>query len=188
MITEDPITSINIGNDTTFEGSWIYQWLNEDFLDSLYNYGSFIDTNASWNATTTTLTTKPAETTMVTAPVGFLNTYEYVNSYAILGSYNTSEAYENGYLNSGYEWWLTTPYNNSTFRFIERSGLLSYNTISVREGVRPSVYLKSGIITSSGNGTKTNPYKISGDKNEAISNTTLLNTRTSGEYVIFKNE
>jgi len=35
MITEDPITAIYFGSNTTYEGSWMYQWLNED-LKILY--------------------------------------------------------------------------------------------------------------------------------------------------------
>jgi len=189
MITEDPITAINCGSNTTYEGSWMYQWLNEDFKDTLYNYQNIIDENATWNATMTSSTTKPAETTMVTAPVGSLNTYEYVKSYAKLGSYSTSSAYGNGYLNIGYYWWLITPYSGSYVRYVNYDGQL-YRTppTAGADGVRPSINLKSGIVLSSGDGSRSNPYKISGDKEESIANTTLLNTRSSGEYVAFKDE
>ena len=189
MITEDPITSIYWGSNTTYEGSWMYQWLNEDFKDTLYNHENIIDENATWNATMTTSTTKPAETTMVIAPIGSLNTYEYVKSYAKLGSYNTTSAYGNGYLNIGYNWWLMTPYNSSNVRFVNYNGNLSVNSpTSLANGVRPSINLKSGIVLSSGEGTKSNPYKISGDKEEIVVNTTFLNMRMSGEYVTFKDE
>jgi len=189
MITEDLITAIYFGSNTTYEGSWMYQWLNEDFKDTLYNYENIIDTNSTWNATMTFGTGKPSETTMVTAPVGSLNTYEYVKSYAKLGSYNTSSAYGNGYLNIGYYWWLITPGSGSNVQFVDYDGPLIYNSAgSFTNGVRPSINLKSGIVLSSGEGTKSNPYKISGDKEESIANTTLLNTRSSGEYLAFKDE
>ena len=55
-------------------------------------------------------------------------------------------------------------------------------------GVRPSINMQSGITISGGNGTSSDPYTISGDKEEAVANTTLLNTRTSGEYVNFDGE
>jgi len=188
MITEDPITAIYFGSNTTYEGSWMYQWLNEDFKDTLYNYQNIIDENATWNATMTTSTTKPSETTMVTAPIGSLNTYEYVRSYAKLGSYNTFSAYVNGYLEGSY-WRLITPYSSSNVRLVSSIGELDYNSpSSSADDIRPSINLKSGIFLSSGDGSKSNPYKISGDKEEALVNTTLLNTRISGEYVTFKNE
>jgi len=187
MITEDPITAIYWGSNTTYEGSWMYQWLNEDFKDTLHNYQNIIDTNGTWNATMTSETGKPSETTMVTAPVGSLNTYEYVKSYAKLGT--NSSAYENGYLNIGYYWWLITPSSDSNVRRVSNNGYLHvYSPTSDTGGVRPSINLKSGIVLSSGEGTKSNPYKISGDKEESIANTTLLNTRSSGEYLAFKNE
>ena len=189
IITENPITAIAWGSNTTYEGSWMYQWLNEDFKDTLYNYQNIIDENATWNATMTSSTTKPAETTMVTAPIGSLNTYEYVKSYAKLGIYNVSSAYGNGYLNIGYYWCLITPYSGSNVRSVIPNGDLNgISPSSGTDGVRPSINLKSGIVLSSGEGTKSNPYKISGDKEEATANTTLLNTRSSGEYVAFKDE
>ena len=52
-------------------------WLNDTsvdgFLGNLRDYENFIKTDSVWNATLTTATTKPAETTMVTDPVGLLN-------------------------------------------------------------------------------------------------------------------
>ncbi|MCI5702075.1 MAG: hypothetical protein MR266_04850, partial [Erysipelotrichaceae bacterium] len=38
---------------------------------------------------------------------------------------------------------------------------------------------------SGGSGTKDDPYTISGDREQPTINTTLLNTRTVGEYVVF---
>ena len=45
----------------------------------------------------------------------------------------------------------------------------------------------NGVISklSGGSGTKDDPYTISGDKEQPTINTTLLNTRTIGEYVVF---
>ena len=102
MITDDVITTIDYGSNVNFytdtsNSSFMYQWLNEDFLSTLYNYENIIVTDASWNATNSNassdleVSTKLPETTMVTAPVGLLNSYEYYKSYQ-----NTS--YGNGYL------------------------------------------------------------------------------------------
>ena len=189
MITDDAITTIEYGSNVNFytdpsNSSYIYQWLNEDFLDTLYNYENIIVTDASWNATQTdSESTKPTETTMVTAPVGLLNSYEYYKSYE-----NTSNG--NGYLNIGYNWWLLNPSSSSNW-YVNDYGYVFNNplvTADTANGARPSINLQSGITINSGTGTRDDPYTISGDKETVTANTTLLNTRQSGEYVNFDGE
>ena len=186
MLTDDAITTISYGEDVNFytdesNTSYMYQWLNEDFLSTLYNYENIIVTDASWNATqTSSVSTKPAETTMVTAPVGLLNSYEYYKSYQNIGTYD----YDNGYLNIGYCWWLLNPYSSSNVWLVNNFGLAYNNNPSnVEYGARPSINLQSGITINGGTGTSDDPYTISRDKGTA--NTTFLNTRQSGEYVNF---
>ena len=190
MITDDAITSINYGSDVNFytdneNKSWIYQWLNEDFLDTLYNHENIIVTDSKWNVTNSNaasisdINIKLPETTMVTAKVGLLNSYEYYMSYK-----NTT--YADGYLHIGYDWWLLNPYSSSYIWGVRSNGEGYNDVVSTRtRGTRPSVTLKSTIALLSGSGTKSDPYKIAGDKEEATPNTTLLNTRSSGEYVEF---
>ena len=190
MITDDTITNISYGSNVNFytdesNSSYMYQWLNEDFLSTLYNYENIIVTDASWNATnsnassTSEISTKLPETTLVTAPVGLLNSYEYYKSYQ-----NTS--YSNGYLNNSYYWWLLNPYSSSNVWRVDYSGRVLYNSPSGANGARPSINLQSGITINGGTGTSDDPYTISGDKGTA--NTTFLNTRQSGEYVNFDGE
>ena len=190
MITDDVLTTISYGSDINFytdanNSSWIYQWLNEDFLDTLYNYENIIVTNSVWNATNSNgseVNIKLPETTLVTASVGLLNSYEYYKSYQ-----NTS--YGSGYLNIEYDWWLLNPYNSSYVWDVYFNGNAGNSRPSSGTyGARPSINLQSGITISGGSGTSSDPYTISGDKEEAVANTTLLNTRTSGEYVNFDGE
>ena len=191
MITDDEVTSISYGSNANFytdneNKSYMYQWLNEDFLDTLYNYENIIVTDSKWNSLTTTdITTKIIEgaegVTTTTSPVGLLNSYEYYMSYK-----NTS--YGSGYLNIGYYWWLLNPYNTSSVWYVNNNGNGSNFSPSGAFGGRPSINLKSEIQLSGGSGTKTDPYTIAGDKEEVTSGTTLLNTRSSGEYVKFNNE
>ena len=191
MITDDAITTISYNSDgnvnfyTDNENkSYMYQWLNEDFLDTLYNYENIIVTDSKWNSlTTSSISTKITEgasgVTTITSPVGLLNSYEYYMSYK-----NTS--YSNGYLNISYYWWLLNPYSASNVWDVNDHG---YGTIPTNTcGGRPSINLKSGIQLSGGSGTKNDPYTILGDKEEVTTGTTLLNTRSSGEYVKFNNE
>ena len=197
MITDDAITVISYGSDVNFydiskkddasyTGSYIYQWLNEDFLDTLYNYQNIIVEDSTWNITATkSETSKLPETTLINSstigkntPVGLLNSYEYYLSYK-----NTNN--ESGYLNIGYFWWLLNPYSSSYVWSFRDYGLALRNNPSDSFGTRPSINLKSNIQLSGGSGTKDDPYTISGDKEQPTINSTLLNTRTIGEYVVF---
>ena len=199
MITDDPITAISYNPDgdvnfydvskkdyTTYTGSYMYQFLNEDFLDTLYNYQNIIVEDSTWNITTSSSkNTKLPETTLINSstigkntPVGLLNSYEYYLSYK-----NTSDS--SGYLYNGYFWWLLNPYSSSDVWDVHSHGNLHNNVPSYAHTARPSINLKSNIQLSGGSGTKDDPYTISGDKEQPTINTTLLNTRTIGEYVVF---
>ena len=202
MITDDPITTISYGSDVNFydiskkddasyTGSYMYQWLNEDFLDTLYNYQNIIVEDSTWNITnsnassTSAISTKLPETTLINnstigknTPVGLLNSYEYYLSYK-----NTTDS--RGYLNIGYYWWLLNPYSSSRVWVVISDGRGNGNDPSISFGARPSINLKSNIQLAGGDGTKDNPYKIAGDREDVMPNTTYLNTRSIGEYVIF---
>ena len=199
MITDDAITIISYNsytdvnfydvskkNDTSYTGSYMYQWLNEDFLDTLYNYQNIIVEDSTWNITTSdSISTKLPETTLINnstignnTPVGLLNSYEYYLSYKNTG-------YSSDYLNIGYWWWLLNPYSSSYVWEISGIGVAYSCNPSDNYGARPSINLKSSIQLSGGAGTKDDPYTISGDKEQPTINTTLLNTRTVGEYVAF---
>ena len=204
MITDDVITTISYNpgsdvnfydtskkDDTAYTGSYMYQWLNEDFLDTLYNHENIIVKNSTWNITnsktssTSEISIKLPQTTLINnstigknTPVGLLNSYEYYLSYK-----NTSSG--SGYLDISYYWWLLNPYSYSTVWSVFYYGGVSNDGPSYTVGTRPSINLKSNIQLSGGSGTKDDPYTISGDKEQPTINTTLLNTRTRGEYVVF---
>ena len=182
MITEDALTAINWGSTVEYDGSWVYQWLNEDFYDTLVNPSDIIIANSIWNYSTDGNSTPVKPETIATqktkeALIGLLNAYEYYNSYRKV-------SYSTGYLNIGYYWWLLTPYSTSRVRNVNYDGnLYNGSTSGSTYGVRPSVNLKSG-LEFAGSGTKTNPYKIVGDK-EDPTNGTLISSRSVGEYVKF---
>ncbi len=183
LVTQWNISAIpyNPSNQTAFEGSYMEEWLNDTsvdgFLGNLRDYENFIKTDSVWNATVTTATTKPVETTMVTAPVGLLNIYEYTMSYS-------GTTYGNGYLNNGLYWWTLTPHSTSYVRYVSNTGDAYYTGPSIEHGVRPSINLKSSVKITSGDGSENNPYRLAGDNDSNISGT-LLNTRYSGEYITF---
>ena len=185
LVTQWNISSINYSNgSTTFEGSYMEEWLNDTtvdgFLGNLRDYENFIVTDAKWNATLTTSSSKPEETTIVTDAVGLLNYYEYVTSYRGASSLT-------GYLNNGLYWWTLTPYSTSNVWNVSYNGSANYNSPSYARGVRPSINLKSSVKIVDGDGTVSNPYRLSGDNDTNLSGT-LLSSRYSGEYIRFGNE
>ena len=203
MVTDNNITTIafnessNIYYDTsTSSKSYMFQWLNEDFYDTLNDVdNAFIDLNKLWNTTDTGSTNpnvKPSNFTLISSSlskVGTLNSYEYYLSYKNLGEYNSESAYSNGYLNLGYYWRLINPC--SSVVWVVRTDGYAYYTgegyndyyLTYKFGVRPAIYLKSGVLMI-GSGTKSNPYRLVGDYNAAASGD-ALNTRQSGEYLKF---
>ena len=189
LVTEDVLTSIYWGANTDFNNSWIYQWLNEDFYNSLYNANNIVD-KSIWNYSIDIKGYNEGHTrpeninnqSIVSANVGLLNRYENY-----LSSINASSIYK-GYLNleSGLSWWLLSPISSSSVIFIGSGG--GYNSSDSETsafGVRPAIVIKAN-VKFSGDGSKANPYKIIGDKNTS-SNDYLLNSRLVGEYVKFDN-
>ena len=183
LVTQWNISAIpyNADGNTAFDGSYMEDWLNDTsvdgFLGNLRDYENFIKTDSVWNATMTEETTKPAETTMVTDPVGLLNIYEYTMSYS-------GTTYSNGYLNNGLYWWSITPYSASGVWDVSSRGSANGSYPSGAHGVRPSINLKSSVRIVDGDGTIDNPYRLNGDNDTNLSGT-LLSSRYSGEYIRF---
>ena len=182
LVTQWNISAVPYNySNTTFEGSYMQQWLNDTtvdgFLGNLRDYEKFIKTDSIWNATLTTETTKPAKATMVTSAVGLLNMYEYTMSYN-----GTTDS--NGYLNNGLYWWTLTPYSTSSACFVNYRGVAISDGVASMHGARPTINLKSSVEIVSGSGTEDNPYRLKGDKDIPTSGTKLA-TRYSGEYIRF---
>ena len=56
-------------------------------------------------------------------------------------------------------YWIITRYG-STVNNVRYDGVLSTDNISISNGVRPSLNLKSNVIITSGDGTLQNPFNI----------------------------
>ncbi len=190
IVTENNITSISFNEryDINFNGSYAYQWLNEEFYNTLYHAEYFIDKTKLWDATNSNATslneisTKLSKTTMVSSNVGLLDSYDLYNSYRCIGNTECNGTnYGQGYLNIKYIWWMLNPYNSTYVWAVIPYGQGVYYETYTMCGIRPSIYLNSS-VKFTGSGTLDNPYRIVGDKNEGKAND-LLNTRISGEYI-----
>ena len=91
-----------------------------------------------------------------------------------LSSYNDETCTSNNWLynNKKNEWLLPQRSNYSGDVFnIDADGLVGFNSASNNNyAVRPTLYLKYNVQISSGDGTSSNPYKFTLDKNEDNSN------------------
>ena len=187
MITEQNMATLNY-NPTgqavyytdASTNSYLYQWLNQDFYNTL-QHKELLNTTATWNATTIggTFSTKLLETNMVTAPVGTLNSYEYY----VVGKDVVDKV--DSYINNSYYFFLSNPYSSSRIMYVcalDCTNPYSNVVLSRAFGVRPMVELAASTEFVSGSGTKSDPYRLveEGDLTGAY-----LNTRTNGEYVNF---
>ena len=180
LTTENNLTTIYWGSSIEYKNSWIYQWLNEDFYDTLYNVSNVVVSH-TWNYSTIDRTNIVRPTSVspqktVSAKVGLLNAYEYKKIKYYL-SINASS-------------WLLSPASSSTVTYADNkgsSGIYDYAPNVYEVGVRPAVVIKSGLEVT-GEGTVNNPFKLKVDKAAPTVNSTLLNTRSVGEYVKFNNE
>ncbi len=189
MITENAITGIYFGETADFENSWAYDWLNEDFLDTLYNYQDIIVTDAKWELTSNYGTSNhPEPYKIVETAVGLLNTYEYYRSYEKINTDIEVEKYQKLYLNNGHVWWLSSSCHNtleSTCIFAANAemdnSLWGGDPNDSALGIRPAIVLKSDIRLEH-SGTLEDPFTIKADKRKGYEGE-KLNERLSGEYV-----
>lgn len=195
-----------------YQNSQLDQWLTEEFLPTLHNPNDFLVVDAIWDASyasysdhsrpiikqllsrknqnpATMLNTaqfmidEPKPTFLEKRTVGLLHLYDYEATYKNSNGLATAE---NGYLNTKTNWWLMTPYDNTTAYRVEPTGTATETSTSWSgSGVRPAVYLKGTIETSYGAGTMTDPYRLKSDRQGYTNGETLINTRYSGEYVTF---
>ena len=205
LMTDKIITTIAFsGSSSTFYDkstgakSYAFQWLNEDFLDTLVDYKQVIDTTSKyWNIATianvsTSSVDKPteADATMIPtsiAPVGMLNMYEV---YKIFENKSAGGSINKGHAMVRYDWFSITPQNASYIRVVS-SSFSSFTTnysATNQRGIRPAIYLKPGISFTSGDGSYDNPYVIETEHYKVGKSNEALNKRVSGEYIKFSSD
>ena len=114
-------------------------------LNSSYKLAKFTDTNMSSIVSTTT-----------EAKVGLLRFGELMagqfERYIVKGGSSSIGLTTN--------YWILTPFNSSLVRIVSDNDVSYGSSPSNAFGVRPSLNLKSNIIITGGDGTKSNPFEI----------------------------
>ncbi len=193
LITDNMMTTIAWGKNIEYNGSWVYQWLNEDFYDTLYDPNNILVTDATWNYTTdgNRIPSKPdtlPNQKTVNAPIGLISSYEYYVASKLCDTLS-SGAKKSNYLDIHHRFWHITPQHDKAVRSTFEDGkqdLYDRHPGNYQRAIRPSIYLNK-YVEFTGTGTKNDPYKIIGDIPN-VNNNDLLNTRISGEYVLFDND
>ena len=184
LITEENMTTLSwyINGSEKYSTSQMRLWLKNEFLSSLSNHETLV-ANSKWDYTTYSSfpTEKLSPTSTVTDKVGLLTIYDY---YMTGGTGDTTTS--KTYLNNGNDWWTIVPKSDSNTWYVTSDGKANSGSSTNTYGARPSINLVSDIIIDGGDGTKTNPYRIKGDKTTGQANE-LLNNRVSGEYINFNN-
>ena len=99
--------------------------------------------------------------------IGVISLYEYINSSIDekCKNYNNNECQNYNYLTrfpDNNAWWTITPVSDNTYQvyIIGSYGTMSISNCSSTAAVRPTVYLNSDVMYSSGDGMKNNSQKI----------------------------
>ena len=184
LITDENVTAIPYGARKTVENyatntGYIHSWLNDYFYNKLNSTKSIIQ-NGSYFCSETigaTLTNNTVRTECtsgkeVKASVGLISYDEYY----LAGS-------SSSYLNIGQYFWTMTPYSTSCAWNVTSGGSASsYDVTYTSYGVRPVINVSSTSIITKGDGTASNYYVLSENK-DSDKTGTLLENVTSGEYV-----
>ena len=170
LVTDDVISIVTYHDELNNYGeSNIYTWLNVNFFRTLKNPDKYIK-KAEWNYTeSANPEVIPAKTNLKQAYIGMLNNYEYNKG--------------KNYLGISKNFWLLSINGTNQASYVDSSNSISSSNVATFYGVRPSITLIANIAYSSGNGTRSNPYRLIGDV--SANGGTLLNSRYSGEYVNF---
>ena len=170
LITDDNIISLNYGNISSFNDSYINKWLNDFnikytgiFYNTL-NHEYLVNTNNCFDK----IENISCDIKNNDYKVSLLSLYDYEKAGGM-----------NSYLNNNSEYWLVNNSNNNSLGYVKNDGTVSLSNRNF--GVRPVITLKSDTKVISGNGSSDNPYII--EKHLVTS----LKDAYIGEYIKLNN-
>ncbi len=167
-----------------WQTSTLKSTLNSVYLSSLGTWNNLIETNTTWYLggwSTTGATSRQfyeyergtsvisGRPTSDTGAIGLMYPSDY--GYAAspsewtvsLSSYNNSTTVSNNWLYLGSTEWTIMPYSSNSIRSfcVFNGGYLYIHDVYNVFDVRPVFYLKNNVVIVSGDGTSTNPYRLS---------------------------
>ncbi len=183
LVTDDVVSIINYDNKTDAQGKFnnnystsnLFLWLKNEFLPTLRNPEKYLQ-DVAWyyeGSNSATVTAPITSGNSVGYKVGMINNFEYGKA--------------SGFLNKLKSFWLITTNKTDPEKvwYVNSSGTITSSKVSEFYGIRPSIVLKPNVtVINGGTGTQLNPYRLTGDIGANIG--TELNTRFSGEYVMYK--
>ena len=174
IVSAEPLKSsgkfitMNFGSNATFSSTnTIGTFLNGEYLTSYVDssYSSMIEDNTTWylgtvgsgssysykNAKYTDASGTTTTSNVTQARVGLLRYGELMSGQFDRYGNNT-------------DYWTLTPYSSSYVRYVSSGGDAGNNSSSSASyGARPSLNLKSNVQITSGTGTKSDPFVLSGN-------------------------
>lgn len=169
LVSNDIISSLYYSSgNSNYANSYIRNWLNRDFYNTLKNPNDFL-IDGRFDANITNNDEKSNGDNFVTSKVGLVSRYEY----SLLN-----------YLGIGKFFWLSSPSSDTQATYVNNNNAVASASPILGVGVRPVITISNNINIVDGSGSTSNPYRIENDYDNDVSNT-KLNTRYSGEYVKF---
>lgn len=182
MIIDEPITQWKFGNDVSWGGSIINNYLNDYFYDHL-DTSLITSSTVCLDPATSDTSARTICSSHDTVMVGLLS----LDEFNLIG--------RNSYLQakgSEYYYYLSNPDASNPTSMIYAAGknaataVLQDATTGPTFAYRPVITLKSGVKTITGNGTINNPYRLEGD--DVGTKDSNLSDRHSGEYIMYDNK
>ena len=181
IVTENNMTTIpwnSSNSDISYPNSQIRSWLKTEFLTTLYKSDELL-VNHSWDYSTySSFPNTKLSSNTVTDTIGTLTIYDFM----MTGGTESSST-SNSFLVNNFNWWTMSRSSTSDIWKVQNNSSSISQTNS--NGIRPSVNLKSNLMISKGDGTKSNPFILSDDLSSGLENDKLT-TRLSGEYIMFE--
>ncbi len=154
LISDEPITSLAYGLNSTYEESPIIDWLNKTdnensgILDNYISSDYLTNTNACIDNLDDTKNITCDET-FNEFKFSLLSMFDYANA----GS-------SDSYINNGYYTYLSNTNNENEIWYIDNDGNLETNDGTDIYGIKPVITLNTNVELVKGDGTKDNPYQI----------------------------
>ena len=185
-------SSYNSTNSTTYSGSLVATSVNNWYNSLASEYKEYIAQGTFCNDTTNTASSRyntnatfvcPSNAKSLKLYAGLISGDEVIYAGASHSSYSPT------YLNISSWYWTMTAADSSNMYIGLNNGLWNYTSATTGTGrdVRPVINIKAEAMYDSGDGTASNPYKISGVTEDAASITLTPLYNEKAEVEIYPN-